>query len=315
MDKPLVSICCCAFNHEPYIQRCLDGFVEQRTLFPFEILIHDDASTDKTASIIAAYAQRFPALFKPIYQTENQYSKGNDPCTRILFPMARGKYIAICEGDDYWTDPLKLQKQVDYMEAHPDCSMCFGNAVEHWEDKSRPDRSFSSVESREYLGIDICWNWMVPTASVLFRKDIIDTTLFKESSTNPRMAVGDLPLFLTCAEYGHLFAFSDYFSVYRRHGEGFTLNFDAARRMKMGEMWEEIPIQFGAQYNEVSLFYAVYHYRVGMMAAMKERNPSLRKRLLLRIIRLYLLHPINAGKRLLRVIRERLPSSREKWHK
>lgn len=119
----MVSIECTSYNHEEFIAEALDSMLMQRTNFAYEILVHDDASTDRTAEIIRSYEQKYPEIVKPIYQTENQYSKG---VLVELFNLerAKGKYLAICEGDDYWTDPDKLQKQVDYMEAHPECSMC-----------------------------------------------------------------------------------------------------------------------------------------------------------------------------------------------
>ena len=98
----------------------------QKTTFPFEYLIHDDASTDDTADIIREYEIRYPDIIKPIYQTENQYSKKIYIVENIQLPIAQGKYIAICEGDDYWTDPLKLQKQVDFLDTHPDYTLCGG---------------------------------------------------------------------------------------------------------------------------------------------------------------------------------------------
>ena len=122
---PLVTIRCITYNHEPYIRQCLEGFVMQKTNFLFEAIVHDDASTDGTAAIIREYAEKYPDIIKPIYETENQYSKRNGSLTRIMDAHMRGKYIAICEGDDYWIDPLKLQKQVDFMEGHPECGLCY----------------------------------------------------------------------------------------------------------------------------------------------------------------------------------------------
>lgn len=119
---PLVSICCLVYNHEPFLRQCLDGFVMQQTTFPFEAIVHDDASTDGSAAIIREYAEKYPDIIKPIYETENQYSKhnGTDSIFRLMVDAAmspNSKYVALCEGDDYWTDPNKLQMQVDIMEA------------------------------------------------------------------------------------------------------------------------------------------------------------------------------------------------------
>ena len=125
MTTPLVSICCITYNHAPYIRQCLDGFVMQKTNFTFEVLVHDDASTDDTADIIREYEARYPGIIKPIYQTENQYSQGVNVNRTYNYPRAHGKYIALCEGDDYWTDPLKLQKQVDFLEANENVMMVY----------------------------------------------------------------------------------------------------------------------------------------------------------------------------------------------
>ena len=121
---PLVSIDCITYNHCKYIRDALEGFLMQRTNFPVEILIHDDASTDGTAEIIKEYEKQYPWLIKPVYQTENQYSKHNGTISKIQYGSALGKYIAFCEGDDYWTDPYKLQKQVDFLESNVWVDIC-----------------------------------------------------------------------------------------------------------------------------------------------------------------------------------------------
>lgn len=127
MEKDiLVSVNCITYNHAAYIRKCLDGFLMQKTTFRYEVLVHDDASTDGTADIIREYADRYPDIILPYYQTENQYSRGKGFVGgAINRRRARGKYIASCEGDDYWTDPMKLQKQVEYMEEHPDIRLVY----------------------------------------------------------------------------------------------------------------------------------------------------------------------------------------------
>lgn len=133
MNKsPLVSIICTAYNHEDYIKDALDGFVMQKTNFPFEIIVSDDASTDETALIINQYEKKYPELFKIYYHKENQYSKGIPFFANELIANARGKYIALCEGDDYWTDPYKLQKQVDYLENNKNFVFCIHKYKRHF---------------------------------------------------------------------------------------------------------------------------------------------------------------------------------------
>lgn len=125
-NQIIVSIKCLVYNHAPYIRQCLDGFVMQKTNFRFEAIVHDDASTDGTQDIIREYAERYPDIIRPIYETENQYSKRDGSLRRIMNEAVSPdtKYIALCEGDDYWTDPLKLQKQVSFLDNHPDYVIC-----------------------------------------------------------------------------------------------------------------------------------------------------------------------------------------------
>jgi len=127
-SPPLVSIVCPAYNQEAFIAQTLDSFLAQQTSFSFEILINDDASTDSTARIIADYTRRYPTIIRPFYESVNQYQYGR-PCVPGLFAKARGRYIAYCEADDYWTDPRKLQIQVDFLESHPDYVITYHDAM------------------------------------------------------------------------------------------------------------------------------------------------------------------------------------------
>ena len=256
---PLVSICTLVYNHEPYLRGCFEGFVMQKTSFAFEVLVHDDASTDGSADIIREYTEKYPHLFKPIYQKENQYSKGVKVNATYQYPRAKGKYIAMCEGDDYWTDSLKLQKQVDFLEANIEYTMCFARAIEHYEDGSREDKLFSLVEDRDYEGIELFANWIVPTASVLYRKEILSTPLCKEYQTNKKIIFGDTPLFLTCVHYGKVRGMSDVVSVYRRHEGGMTKSvlkdYDRCKRYHYHEL--EIYKVFGDVYKNSSVEFFV----------------------------------------------------------
>ena len=136
-QDPLLTIRCLVYNHEPFLRQCLDGFVMQQTNFPFEAIVHDDASTDGSAAIIREYAEKYPDIIKPIYETENQYSKHQVGLLGRIMDAAmhpESEFVAICEGDDYWTDPHKLQLQVDFLETHPDYVICSHDVVYYHED-------------------------------------------------------------------------------------------------------------------------------------------------------------------------------------
>ena len=214
--EPLISICCLTYNHESYIRETIEGFLMQKTKFPIEVLIHDDESTDKTADIIREYENKYPDIIKPIYQFDNKYSKGISVSVTYNFPRARGKYIAMCEGDDYWTDPSKLQKQVDFLEENPDFSMCFHNAMLLYEDDKSKNRPFTELEEREYSPIEIFSKWTIPTASVVFR-----VSMYQKVS-HPDFMYGDIVLFLNLATKGKLRAINEVMSVYRIHSAGIT---------------------------------------------------------------------------------------------
>ena len=171
----VVSIICNTYNHEKHIRCALEGFVMQKTDFAFEVLIHDDASTDNTATIIKEYEHKYPNLIKPIYQKENQYSRGVSISRVFQYPRAKGKYIALCEGDDYWTDPYKLQKQVNALEAHPEIDICAHAANTVRDEKivgivaPVKESSVLSIEQVIQGG-----GGYVTTASLMYRQDMLD---------------------------------------------------------------------------------------------------------------------------------------------
>ncbi len=211
----VVTICCTVYNHEPYLRKALDGFVEQKTNFPFEIVIHDDASTDNSAAIIREYCEKYPHLFYPIFQEENQYSKGVRVSRTFVYPHVRGKYVAICEGDDYWCDENKLQMQVDYMEAHPTCSMCVhdtaiinpnGDFIGKYLNGSRRDRDYSAEQVIRADGGGIC-----QTSAYLAKRDIIVNRPELYDIKN----VGDYPNLIYAGISGYVHYIGRVMSCYR----------------------------------------------------------------------------------------------------
>lgn len=227
--KPVVSICCATYNHSSYIRQCLDGFVTQKTSFSFEVIVHDDASTDGTQDIIREFAARYPDIIKPIYQTENQYSKGVRINLTYIFPRIKGKYVAICEGDDYWTDPYKLQKQVDFLESHPDYVMCSSRWDEYFENEKRfsPDiPGYVPAEGLSYSLDDLIRGlWCFQPLTVVYRRSALDMTRY--SQYRPAK---DITLFYLLLTKGKGFCFNDSMAVYRYHSGGVWNGLDQNRR-------------------------------------------------------------------------------------
>ena len=216
MQEPVVSICCLVYNHEPFLRECFEGFVMQKTTFPIEILVHDDASTDHSADIIREYTAKYPDLFKPIYQTENQYSKGVKVSATFQFPRAKGKYIALCEGDDYWTDPYKLQKQVDFLESHPEYVMCSHRYKIYKHDLAKFDGEYpmlpivkQTYDLHTYISGE---KWVTQLLSVVFRTNAINIAKYSQYDN-----AKDAALFYHILTKGKGYLFKDIMGIYRHN--------------------------------------------------------------------------------------------------
>ena len=222
---PLVSISCITFNHAPYIRQCLDGFMMQQTNFPFEVLIHDDASTDGTTEIIKEYEAKYPDIIKPLYEEENQWVKGRRGSAVFNFPRAKGKYIALCEGDDYWTDSLKLQKQVDVLNEYNTISICGHNAFDFNMTENKISLVNNTIDDALYSIEDIIErDWFIPTNSLMFRRDI-----FLKRYRDIKIVNGDYYVLLLLLAGGeNLYYSRDVMSVYRRHSGGISNKFNCA---------------------------------------------------------------------------------------
>lgn len=214
----LISISCATYNHAPYIRQCLDGFLMQEGNFMIEILIHDDASTDGTADIIREYKENYPDIIFPIYQTENQYSKKSVRGINATFnfPRAKGKYIAMCEGDDYWTDPHKLQKQVDFLKANPDFNLC----CHDWEVNTDGIITSSPIHNKYkkifYFDFDtLPWIWITKTNTLLFKNHAFDFSILQRYQYNR-----DVHIVYHLLKTGKGAFFPIVMSGYRIHGGG-----------------------------------------------------------------------------------------------
>lgn len=218
----LVSVFCLAYNHEKYIKTALDGFIKQKTSFKYEVIVHDDASTDNTAEIIREYQKKYPDIIKPIFQSENQYSKHVGIMSTFMLPAARGKYIAFCEGDDYWCDENKLQIQVDCLEKNSSYVASVHNT--EFIHMSTGKKEIPYPNKDRIMSVDDCvtrGSRTYQTSSLVVRKDIY--------ANPPKFAisiegVGDYPRSIYYSLCGPIYYFGRVMSVYRLGTEGSWTN-------------------------------------------------------------------------------------------
>lgn len=217
---PKVSILCTTFNHEKFIRQALDSFLMQKTNFDFEVLIYDDASTDKTVEIIKEFKQKNPKMFRVFYQKENQYSKGvRGIMTKFLLPFAEGDYVAPCEGDDYFSDENKLQKQVDFLDKNSDCSMCFHRTRWFFANNEEPDSVYPDITNgTEFTIKRLLKENFMNTNAVMYRRQN-----YSEISKKDIMP-GDWYLHLFHAQFGKIGFIDKIMATYRRHNRGIWYN-------------------------------------------------------------------------------------------
>ena len=226
-----VSVLCIAYNHHKYLCRCLDSMIEQKTSFHYEIIIHDDASTDGTQDIIKEYATKYPNLIIPILQKENQYSQNKDIVKNFLFPAATGKYIVECEGDDYWCDENKLQLQVEALENHPECVLCVHDTDSVDADGNKQDLHFpmarldhNIIPTDEFMDLMLDVNsWPFHLSAFMVSADLFHEYMEFKTAGFPSkfFRVGDLPLYLFFALKGSTLYINRVMSTYTLESGGF----------------------------------------------------------------------------------------------
>ena len=212
-NNVLVTVICMTYNHERYIRQCLESLVSQITDFSYEIIVHDDASTDNTANIVREFEKKYPHLIRPVYQTVNQFHRVQEVYADLL-SMAKGKYIADCEGDDFWTSVYKLQKQADYMESNEKCSVCAHAAYYAAEDGTLQEGTyFRPYDESKVVPIeDILNNWRFATNSLFYHKAAKDEGIipYQQDCQN-----GDYATIVYLALKGEVYYIDELMSAYR----------------------------------------------------------------------------------------------------
>lgn len=274
-DSIKVSILCLAFNHAKYIRKCLEGFVSQKTNFPFEVLVHDDASTDGTAEIIKEFEEKYPNIIKPIYQKENQYSQGIKITKTYNLPRIQGEYLAWCEGDDYWSDVNKLQKQIDFLDHHQEYSICahkvlFNNlktGMHNIIPRIKEDRDYSVEEIIKGGAIFQLSSIVMRTSLYIQKPDCFNAKEF-----------GDIQLYIYGAICGKFRVLNETMSVYNHGTEGSWTKRIASipekniiHSLDQIRMYKAVNKYYDYQYNE-SFSYAITRSYFNIAVAEKNKK-------------------------------------------
>jgi len=264
-----VSVCLQTYNHAAYIAQALDSVLMQKTDFDYEIILGEDESSDGTREICIDYAERHADRIRLFLRSRKDVIPIHGRATgRFNFienlKAAQGKYLALLDGDDYWTDPYKLQKQADFLDEHPDYAICFHRVREWNETTGKIAGILPRSVRRSYRFVDLLhWNF-IPTVSVMIRNKAIDEFpgWFYE------IPVGDWPLFLLCAQHGEIGLINEVMAVYRVHSRGYWSN-SASKQLEINlEIYDVLKECFGRQYykqlqNGISLAYC----RAALMSA------------------------------------------------
>ena len=249
VNKVDVSIVCTTFNHELFIKDALDGFIRQKTNFRYEIIVHDDASTDRTKEIVKQYAKKYPHLIKTVFQSENQYSKGVKIFNTFILPLIKGKYVAFCEGDDYWSDSFKLQKQYDALEANQGVDIC-AHAHEVFDCRNK---TYKIVRRRNDSCIIPVEEVIVSGGSFVATNSLVCRKLIFDNEPNFRKNCPyDYTLQVTGSLKGGMLYLNDIMSVYRYMAKGsWSERIQRNKKMKKQhiKMWLNMLKQMDADTN------------------------------------------------------------------
>jgi glycosyltransferase involved in cell wall biosynthesis len=249
--KVKVSVLIITYNQQRFIRKAIDSALAQQTSFPIEILVGDDFSSDGTREIIQEYERLHPGLVKGVLHPRNMGKNGGINFLETL-KLATGEYYALMDGDDYWTDALKLQKQADFLDAHPDYSMVFHNALITYEDGT-PAHELNGPDTKPFFTVDDLIGeeeiWFMATSSTMYRNSIAEYPDWFKASVS-----GDIPRLVLKAKQGKIGFLPDLMSVYRKNqgGTSFTDKYDDAVFLRNRiAMYEAIGKELDGKYDEV----------------------------------------------------------------
>lgn len=226
-DRPMVSVVMVAYNAERVLDEAIRGVVRQRARFGFELIVADDASTDDTYSIAMRWAKEFPDIVRVVRHPENIGMQRNYV---EALKLCRGKYIAMCDGDDYWICRSKLRRQVEYMESHPECSVCFHRVLNFYEADGSMSLS-NGGQVRDCTIIELSRSNFITNLSVMYRGEAVDLHNLPLWILDNRLV--DYPLHLLFAEHGSIHYFRRPMGVYRISASSAWSNAERCRQLEM----------------------------------------------------------------------------------
>lgn len=262
--KPKLTIVTTTYNQEKFIEQTLDGFVMQKVNFPFQAIISDDCSTDSTRKILKKYAKKYPEIIKPVFNKKNVGPMDNFVNTLSL---VNSEYVALCDGDDFWTDENKLQKQVDFLDKNKDFSICFHQTKIFFEDGSKEDEIYPKNIKNETTFEDLLKDSYIPANTVVYRWIFTKKTKLKDIFPK-NIVPGDYYVHLLHARKGKIGFIEEIMSNYRRHDGGMWW----LTSQKSGE--EKFYLKYGLKYinffeaieNEFSISKDIYDYKKRYLA-------------------------------------------------
>jgi glycosyltransferase involved in cell wall biosynthesis len=202
------------YNHEKYIAQAIESALMQKVNFDYEIVIGEDCSTDRTRDIVLSYQKRYPERIRALLPEKNLGGMKN---VIESFNACKGEYVAALEGDDYWTSPDKLRKQADYLDNHPECTLCFHNALQFYEDGSRQSRNYNSTDQKEISTLEDLWERdFITTCSVMLRKSAVGQL----GDWFLKFPSGDWATWILAARRGNIKYINEVMSAHRVHAGG-----------------------------------------------------------------------------------------------
>jgi len=293
MDTVQVSVVCLTYNHEKYLRKALEGIVSQKTDFAFEVIVHEDASTDRTAEILKEYAEKY-RFIRPIFQTVNQYSQGKDIESEFCYSMVEGRYVAFCEGDDYWTDENKLQTMYDYLSTHPSCTMCchaYLNVEANTEKKIAEVHCLRQDGKLEGEKI-ILFSNPPQLASTMFPREILEN----QPDCFLHRGVGDYTAFLYAAAMGDVYYMDKIMACHRIMSDGswsMRMRRDSAKRIAHFQTMIAFLEEYDS-FSEQKYHCAVYKRKKGLAKTIQSIRRSDKRGIIKRSLKYLMLNSVIA---------------------